>query len=81
LQKNRDRKEAERRGLRKITTIINFDRARDSMREITQLIDGGLVRVPPVDVLPLEDAARAHQMIDTRNVRGKLVLKVTELSG
>jgi NADPH2:quinone reductase len=76
-----DRKEAERRGLRKITTIINFERARDSMREITHLIDGGLVRVPPVDVLPLEDAARAHQMIDTGHVRGKLVLKVAELSG
>jgi NADPH:quinone reductase-like Zn-dependent oxidoreductase len=57
------------------------DRARDSMREITHLIDGGQVRVPPVDVLPLEDAARAHQMIDTGHVRGKLVLKVAELSG
>ena len=76
-----DRKEAKRRGFRKITTTINFDRARDSMREITHLIDGGLVRVPPVDVLPLEDAARAHQMIDTGHVRGKLVLKVAELSG
>jgi NADPH:quinone reductase-like Zn-dependent oxidoreductase len=51
------------------------------MREITQLIDGGLVRVPPVDVLPLENAARAHQMIDTGKVRGKLVLKVADLSG
>jgi len=39
----------------------------------------GLVRVPSIDVLPLEDAARAHQMIDTGHVRGKLVLKVAEL--
>jgi len=76
----RDRKEAERRGFRKITTIINFDRARESMREITHLIDAGLVHVPPIDVLPLEDAALAHQMIDTGHVRGKLVLKVGELS-
>ena len=37
------------------------------------------MRVPPVDVLPLSDAARAHQMIDTGHVRGKLVLKVAEL--
>jgi len=34
----RDRKEAERRGFRKITTLINFERARDSMREIPALI-------------------------------------------
>ena len=50
------------------------------MRAITPLIDGGLVRVPSIDVLPLEDAARAHEMIDTAHVRGKLVLKVAELS-
>jgi NADPH2:quinone reductase len=77
----RDRKEAERRGFRKISFIIDFERARDSMREITNLIDGGLVRVPLVDVLPLEDAARAHRMIETGHVRGKLVLKVADLSG
>jgi NADPH:quinone reductase len=75
---DRDRKEAEQRGLRKITTIIEFERARDSMREITNLIDSGLVHVPPVHVLLLEDAAHAHQLIDTGHVRG-LLLKVAEL--
>jgi NADPH2:quinone reductase len=76
---DRARKEAERRGLHKITTIIDFERARDSMREITNLIDSGLVHVPPIHVLLLEDAALAHQMIDTGHVRGKLLLKVAEL--
>jgi NADPH:quinone reductase len=75
----RDRKEAEQRGFRKVPTIIDFERARDSMREITHLIDGGLVHVPAIDVLPLEEAARAHQLIDTGHVRGKLVLKVAEV--
>jgi len=75
----RDRKEADRRGFRKITFIIDFERARDSMREITRLIDGGRVHIPPIDVLPLEDAASAHRMIDTSHVRGKPVLKVAEL--
>jgi NADPH2:quinone reductase len=75
----RDRKEAERRGFRKITFIIDFERARESMREITNLIDRGLVHVPPINVLPLEDAALAHHMIDTGHLRGKLVLKVAEL--
>jgi NADPH:quinone reductase-like Zn-dependent oxidoreductase len=46
------------------------------MREITNLIDAGLVRVPLIDMLPLEDAARAHRMIETGHMRGKLVLKV-----
>jgi NADPH:quinone reductase len=76
----RDRKEAERRGFRKIAFIIDFDRARDSIREITNLIDAGLVRVPPIEMLPLEDAARAHRMIETGHVRGKLVLKIADFS-
>ena len=74
-----DRKEAERRGFRKIVFLIDFDRAQESMRAITNLIDRGLVHVPPIEVLPLEDAAPAHQMIETGHVRGKLVLKANEL--
>jgi NADPH2:quinone reductase len=49
------------------------------MREIMRLIDGGLVHVPPINVLPLEDAICAHQMIETGHVRGKLVLRVADL--
>ena len=56
----RDRKEAEGRGFRKITFIIDLERARDSMREITNLIDVGLVHMPSINVFALEDAARAH---------------------
>jgi hypothetical protein len=42
------------------------------MREITNLVDCGSVHVPPINVLPLEDAIRAHQMIETGHVRGGL---------
>jgi len=49
------------------------------MREIKHLIDRGLVHVPAIEVLSLENAVRAHQMIETGHVRGKLVLKVAEL--
>jgi NADPH:quinone reductase-like Zn-dependent oxidoreductase len=48
----------------------------DAAMVITNLIDAGLVRVPLIEMLPLEDAARAHRMIETGHVRGKLVLKV-----
>jgi NADPH2:quinone reductase len=53
----RNRKEAERRSFRQITTVIDFERARDSIREVTNLIDRGLVHVPPIEVLLLEEAA------------------------
>jgi NADPH:quinone reductase len=76
----RDQKAAQWRGFRKIMSIIDFERARESLREITHLIDNGLIHVPPIGVLPLEEAARSHQMIDSGHVRGKLVLKVSELS-
>jgi NADPH:quinone reductase-like Zn-dependent oxidoreductase len=48
----------------------------DAAMVITNLIDAGLVRVPLIEMLPLEDAARADRMIETGHVRGKLVLKV-----
>ena len=73
----RDRQQAERRGFRKIVFMIDFKRARESMQEITNLLDCG--SVPPMNVLPLEDAIRAHQTIETGHVRGKLVLKVADL--
>ena len=75
----RDQKEAERRGFRKAVTVIDWERARDSMPEITNLVDAGLVHMPPIHLLLLEDAALAHQIIDNGHVRGKLVLKVAEL--
>jgi NADPH2:quinone reductase len=49
------------------------------MREITHLMDRGMVHLPAIEVLTLEDAAHAHRMIDTGHVRGKLILKVAEL--
>jgi NADPH:quinone reductase-like Zn-dependent oxidoreductase len=68
----RDRQEAERRGFPKIVFMIDFERAQESMREITNLVDSGSVHVPSIHVLPLEDAIRAHQMIETGHVRGKI---------
>ena len=57
----RDRQEAERRGFRKIVFMIDFGRAQASMRGITNLVDCGSVHIPPINVLRLEGATRAHQ--------------------
>lgn len=44
------------------------------------LIRVGYAGVNPSDSKPrLEDAARAHRLMETSHVRGKLVLKVAEL--
>jgi NADPH2:quinone reductase len=75
-----DQAEAERRGFRKIVTVIDLERARESMSQITRLIDSGRVRVPPLQVLRLEDAAQAHRIVDGKHTRGKLVLLVADLT-
>ena len=43
---------------------------------IAGLIDEGHVRTNVTEVLPLADAARAHELSETGHVRGKIVLKV-----
>ncbi len=46
---------------------------------IAGLITDGHVTLPPLQTLPLEQAAQAHVMIQTGHVRGKIVLSVAEL--
>ena len=55
----------------KTEDIIDFERAQESMREIPNLIDPGLVHVGPINVLALGEAVLAPQMIGTGHVRGK----------
>jgi NADPH:quinone reductase-like Zn-dependent oxidoreductase len=46
------------------------------LAEIAQLVDAGAVR-PVIDsVVPLAEAARAHELSESRRVRGKIVLQV-----
>jgi hypothetical protein len=47
--------EAERRGFRKIVFLIDFERAQESLREITNLIDRGLVYVSPIEASTVWD--------------------------
>jgi NADPH2:quinone reductase len=45
---------------------------------IAGLITDGHVTLPPMQTLPLEQAAEAHVLIQTGHVRGKIVLNVAE---
>ena len=46
------------------------------LKEITQLIDDGKVKIFISKVFPLEQVAEAHRESETWHVRGKLVLEV-----
>jgi NADPH:quinone reductase-like Zn-dependent oxidoreductase len=48
------------------------------LTQIAALIDAGTVKPVVSTILPLADAAKAHEMIQTGQVRGKIVLKVRE---
>lgn len=50
----------------------------EQLGEIGDLIDAGKIKVTVSATLPLEDAAKAHEMIETGHTRGKIVLRVAE---
>lgn len=47
-----------------------------TLREIARLVDAGRVRVHVEQTYPLEEAAKAHEHLEGRHVRGKLVLTI-----
>lgn len=54
----------------------NINRASpDRLTELTKLVDGDELQVPPTHVFPLEDAASALSKMEERHVRGKLVIQ------
>ncbi|MCZ4121912.1 NADP-dependent oxidoreductase [Streptomyces sp. H39-S7] len=63
-------------GLRAAFMVVEADQA--GLREIAALVEAGLLR-PEIDtVLPLEHAAKAHELGDGRRATGKIVLSVTD---
>lgn len=48
------------------------------LAQIAALIDAGKTKVTISQVVPLADAAKAHQQIETGHTKGKIVLKVAE---
>ena len=49
----------------------------EQLEELADLVDDGRLRVDLAGVLPLEEAARAHELIEAGHTRGKLVLRVS----
>ncbi|MFD5074275.1 NADP-dependent oxidoreductase [Streptomyces sp. NPDC058371] len=63
-------------GLRAGFMIVEADHA--GMREIAALAEAGLLRAELDTVLPLEQAAKAHELADSRRTTGKIVLSVAD---
>ncbi|MDX3534549.1 NADP-dependent oxidoreductase [Streptomyces sp. MB09-01] len=63
-------------GLRAAFMAVEADQA--GMREIAALAEAGLLRPELDTVLPLADAAKAHELADSRRTTGKIVLSVTD---
>ena len=53
----------------------------DWLKEITQLIEAGKVKVDISKVYPLEQAADAHRECEAWHVRGRLVLQIADEVG
>jgi NADPH:quinone reductase-like Zn-dependent oxidoreductase len=63
-------------GVRTVFTLVEPDRV--GLLALTELVESGRLRVEIADVLPLEDAARAHRLGESNRTAGKLVLKVRD---
>jgi NADPH:quinone reductase-like Zn-dependent oxidoreductase len=50
----------------------------DQLRAISGLVEAGDLRPEVSHVLPLADAAQAHELLETGHTRGKIVLKVAD---
>lgn len=48
----------------------------DDLVRIGELVDAGRLRVHVAQVLPMEEAAKAHELSESGWVRGKIVLTV-----
>jgi NADPH:quinone reductase-like Zn-dependent oxidoreductase len=61
-------------GIRSETMLVEPDQA--AMRAIAALVEAGRLRVEVAAVLPLEEAAKAHELGETNRTTGKIVLTV-----
>ncbi len=69
--------EAARHGVRIVSNMIAIARLPDHLAALAGLISqGGIVRMPALELMPLGEARSAHERIARRQVRGKIVLDV-----
>ena len=60
----------------KIIVRPNVARDRPHLERIVELAKAGIVTPPPMQIMKLEDIRKAHELSESRHVRGKLVFQV-----
>jgi NADPH:quinone reductase-like Zn-dependent oxidoreductase len=70
---------APRADLRSLRPKVGRDRAH--LERLVQLVAAGVIRVPPVTLYSLAQAAQAHAVSQSRHLRGKLVFNIREPQG
>ncbi|RLU96836.1 NADPH:quinone reductase [Streptomyces griseocarneus] len=70
------REEARELGVRATRMMVEPDLG--GLRALTELVESGRLRTEIAAVLPLADAAKAHELGETGRTSGKIVLKVAE---
>lgn len=71
-----DQNLAKEKGVTAKSIFVESDTA--DLAQIVAMIDAGQIKVTVSKVLPLADAAKAHEQVETGHTRGKIVLKVAE---
>ena len=61
-----------------IRASASFPRLGEHLKALVEAVGAGTMAVPPVETLPLEDAATAMARVRTGHVRGKIVLMVDQ---
>lgn len=59
------------------SVVGSYGGTRDELRRLVDAAARGVIRPVIAAVLPLEDAARAHKLLESRQHRGKIVLRVS----
>lgn len=65
-------------GVTHVFAICDFEGAPAEMALLADLVDSGQVKMPPIEVFPLENAALAQSFVETRHTRGKVALIVAD---
>ena len=64
------------RGITAIRASANFNRLKEHLAALVAAVDDGAITPPPLDILPLAEAAAALARVRDGHVRGKIVLAV-----
>lgn len=67
---------AEARGVRK-AMVFSSPPIAETLTKVANMVDAGEIKPVVSNVLPLQDTKKAHQIVETKHARGKIVLQVS----